>query len=498
MKAFNRYGNESSNEILISVRSIPQDFVLTSTADNPDLDKSFWINWTRSQYAQNYSIYLNDSLYRGGLTNNSYLIENLSVGDYEIHMKAFNRYGNESSNEILISVRSIPQDFVLISTADNPDLDKSFWINWTDSQYAQNYSIYLNDSLYREGLTNNSYWFSNLSFGEYRFKLTAFNRYGNESSNSVLIIIPPLPQPFTLTSTADNPDLDKSFWINWTDSQYAQNYSIYLNDSLYREGLTNNSYLIENLSVGDYEIHMKAFNRYGNESSNEILISIRSIPLEFNLTYESSLDWVILNWSKSSFAKNYSIYQNNTLIVSGISDSYTYLFSNLSEGIFVFSIFSFNDFGNMSSNIVNISIEYIPDPFSLTSSSDLDKSFWINWTSSQYAQNYSIYLNDSLYLEGLTNNSYRFKNLTKGDYNIYIKAIGYKQFSIKSNSIHISIEAKQTEGKKDDDFKKKPESNDFWIFFVLGLSILAICVIFLSLVNNLLKQRKRKNTFFQS
>jgi hypothetical protein len=91
--AFNQYGNLSSNVINITITNLPKDFILTSTADCPDLDGQFNLNWTESLYSENYSIYINDSLFMGGLTNLSYYLSNLTDGNYSFYIVAFNQYG---------------------------------------------------------------------------------------------------------------------------------------------------------------------------------------------------------------------------------------------------------------------------------------------------------------------------------------------------------------------------------------------------------------------
>ena len=264
-----------SDVIKITILLVPFPFTLNSTAGDPDLDGAFWLNWTISEHALNYSLYLDGLLLIAGLTNNSYFISGLTLGSYDFHVVAFNDHGNTSSNMITIEVDFKPQPFSLSSTASDPDLDGAFWLNWTTSVLAMNYSIYLNGDLLIERLINNSYYISGLLNGSYQYHVVAFNYYGNISSNVITIGVDFKPQPFSLSSTAGDPDLDGAFWLNWTTSELAMNYSIYLNGDLLIEGLNNNSYYISELSSGSYQYHVVAFNDHGNFTSNVIIIVVR-------------------------------------------------------------------------------------------------------------------------------------------------------------------------------------------------------------------------------
>jgi parallel beta-helix repeat protein len=86
------------------------------------------------------------------------------------------------------------------------------------------------------------------------------------------------PSLFTLDSNAGTPDIDGIFMLYWTASQYANNYSLYQNDTLIESGLIGNSYLIENSINGSYTFKVIAFNDIGNITSNEITVNIE-IPL---------------------------------------------------------------------------------------------------------------------------------------------------------------------------------------------------------------------------
>ena len=179
----------------------PLSFMLTSNAGSPDKDGRFILDWTESEFATSYSVYQNDTLTESGLKTNIYSMDVSTNGTYSYKIVAFNEFGNSSSNEIIVSVdiQSVPpSSFILTSNADNPDIDGDFSLQWTDSDYANHYSIYQNNSLIESGLKNRNYYMENYSSGIYVFKVISFNYYGNASSNEITvnIEIPPEPKPY--------------------------------------------------------------------------------------------------------------------------------------------------------------------------------------------------------------------------------------------------------------------------------------------------------------
>ncbi len=96
---------------------------------------------------------------------------------------------------------------------------------------------------------------------------------------------PEFPTSFTLTSNADTPDTDGILTLYWTNSEYANNYSLYQNDVLLVSGLTELYCSMKIHSNGSYSFKVIAFNNYGYTSSNEIIVDIE-IPVEPETTQD--------------------------------------------------------------------------------------------------------------------------------------------------------------------------------------------------------------------
>ena len=139
-----------------------------------------------------------------------------------------------------------------------------------------------------------------------------------------------------------------------------------------------------------------------------LLVKFIQIPGSFTLNTDAEspdIDGSFnLTWSESEGAINYSVYQHNstiteinnsiTLLSEGIT-GLVYPISGLNNGTYYYKIVAFNEFGNASSNCIQVIVERLPPGlFNLTTDADtpdIDGAFNLNWTVSENAVNYSIY-----------------------------------------------------------------------------------------------------------
>jgi len=216
-------------------------------------------------------------------------------GTYYYVVIAFNEYGNFTSNCISINIQIPPEVFTLTSDAGAPDTDGIFNLIWTDSNHADNYSIYVYDNyiteingsltLLADQIAVSPYSISGLTNGTNYYVVVAFNMYNNFTSNCISInvkIFP--PSSFILSSDAETPDTDGSFHLIWTDSIHADNYSIYVYDNYITEINISLTLLADQIAVSPYSISgltngtnyyvVVAYNKFSETISNSIKITV--------------------------------------------------------------------------------------------------------------------------------------------------------------------------------------------------------------------------------
>jgi branched-chain amino acid transport system substrate-binding protein len=286
---------------------LPRDFVLDSDADDPDRNGAFNLNWTNSVGADNYSLYMSNetityisekhTLLAEQSAISPFPISGLKTGEYYFVAIAYNETGQKFSNNLHITVQlPIPGNFTLSTTANDPDEKGAFNLTWTDSDGADNYSIYIYNQFITE--INNS--INNLAYqtaispfpvfgllnGIYYYIAVAYNGSGQTMSNCIKVTVQrPPPGDFDLDSDADDPDTNGAFNLIWTDSVGADNYSVYTHNQNITDinvvGITNLAYQtaispfpISGLIDGDYYYVVVAYNETGHTMAKCIHITV--------------------------------------------------------------------------------------------------------------------------------------------------------------------------------------------------------------------------------
>jgi len=192
--------------------AFPGAFALNSNAETPDIDGNFSLLWGTSAKADNYSVYSHSSyiteingsltLLADGITSTNLYLSGYSNGTYYFIVVANNTYGETLSNceEVIVAILKFPpEDFLLSSTAGNPDTDGTFDLDWTYSIGANSYSVYRHSSYITEIngsvtlLADEIYDFTLLcsaySDGTYYFIVVAHNDDGDTPSNCIVVTV---------------------------------------------------------------------------------------------------------------------------------------------------------------------------------------------------------------------------------------------------------------------------------------------------------------------
>ncbi|NVM31942.1 MAG: hypothetical protein HWN65_24090 [Candidatus Helarchaeota archaeon] len=295
-------GKSGTRLFLTKFNPLPDAFLLSHDATTPDIDGTYTVPWTESLGADNYTLYqsnspitaINSSVEKvvEGNTNRTIVFTSVTQGIYYYRVVAYNEYGNITSNLINITVQYPPGTFFLSHDADVPDKDGTVNFTWSPSQGADRYELYMNNSLYKDNITDTSYVVHNLDTNDYAVSVRAINDAGQRSSNEVVISIRRAPASFLLTTDASVPDTDGSFDLTWTKSFYAQYYVLYNSSTFISQinisvsvllnftpllDLPTYRYSLDGLHNGTYYYQIIAFNAYGNFTTECIHIPV-SIP----------------------------------------------------------------------------------------------------------------------------------------------------------------------------------------------------------------------------
>ena len=307
----------------------------------------------------------------------------------------------DNNNDLfLLKYSPFPDNFNLTSLEDMPDIDGNFTLSWSESLDAANYTLFLstnyiteiNENLTKiiDGYANYTYKVENLLEGTFYFKVVAFNEYGSTSSNCLKIRVKYIPTEFYLYDNMQDFITNGIINLTWTNSIGVDNYLVYVNNvfihdfqnkgTMISEDLIDNFFQIGNFTNGDYFFVIIANNEVGQTMSNCIKVKVRRAPFPFILTTDADqpdLDGNFdLIWTRSKFSQNYSIFYSKhfiselnesvEILYEGFKPSlvwptYRYDISNKGNGTYFFKIVAYNQYGNQSTNCVEVIINIPKD-----------------------------------------------------------------------------------------------------------------------------------------
>ena len=130
----------------------------------------------------------------------NWTLNGIETVNHTIVIEVKNMYGITQKELTITYISNLPGSFTLTSTADDPDPDGAFNLDWTASSLAENYSIYFHNSpitnsnindatLLSSGYTDLQYSISGLTNGTYYYAILAFNEYGQELSNCIFVVV---------------------------------------------------------------------------------------------------------------------------------------------------------------------------------------------------------------------------------------------------------------------------------------------------------------------
>ena len=308
---------------LTSPHALPGSFTLSSDASVPDSDGSFNLTWSSSVGATSYSIYYSNQPNLRRLVKiadsamGPFEISNLKTDEYYFVIVAHNFVGEELSNSLYVNVeRPCPKNFSLSTDSGYPDTNGQFNLIWSESEGADNYSVYAHYDYISEINYSHTvladqtgispYDISGLIEGLYYFVIEAHNETGKTLSNCLAMLVDyPSPGAFILTSNADIPDQDGKFNLTWTDSAGADNYSIYRHDgyiteinqsvTLIADQTGVSPYNISGLTSGDYYFIALSYNATGTTQSNNIYVSVQLPQEQYIPAYDIVLSVYIIS-----------------------------------------------------------------------------------------------------------------------------------------------------------------------------------------------------------
>lgn len=394
---FDQSGNNITSTIFVTIVDTTPP-VITASPVNETIDLStsgHTITWSAMDFfPSKYTVYDNNSVLYSGLwltDSETFNLDSLVLGLHNLTIVFNDTSGNFVSSTVWITTfRSDIIPPLILSSPSNmtyQDVSTGNSASWlaSDNIAPGNYILYVDGSTFVSGL-----WFNDtlltlnidgLSAGIHNLTIVFSDASNNNVTNTIWVTVvdttPPaiITHPTTTVFEVNAPNNN----ISWTaiDDQ-PDSYTLYINGTIYTSGSWQNATAViipfSGLSLGMYNFTIAFNDSTGNTAYNTVMVTIvtdTTAPQlsgisSLTIDYGSSGNNLTLNATDPNPA-TYEIYQNGTLIKSGVwtsNSSITLDLDSLQLYIGVYNItYQVSDsFGNVAYHTVIVTVQPIKTP----------------------------------------------------------------------------------------------------------------------------------------
>ncbi|WP_243449895.1 OmpL47-type beta-barrel domain-containing protein [Neobacillus terrae] len=421
------------------------------------------LTWSSVYAATGYNVYQiteGQLVFVGTTKTNSYSLNNQAEGQYSYIVSTLSTDGESgpcAPVDVNIVYPTMAAPSTLTSSIQNGN---DIVLNWGTAQYADKYNVYQISADGSKKLltstTSRTYTIQNASEGNYAFSVSAENNLYGESAAStpvdVNLVYPVMKEPTNLTFTITN---GNDVNLKWQAASYANSYLIYKvvdGQEIYATAVTTTNAVFANVPASDYEykIYSKS-DRFGT-SENGASVSLTVSPVTMSppstISYKlQNVNDVVLNWSASSYATGYKVYQINDgqRILKGTYTGTTVTYPNQSGGDYVYEVHSFSDrFGESELGTqvkLTVSTVTMNPPDNAAYKVQNLNDIVLTWNSAAYAESYKIYQivdGQRVLKSTVTGTTASFTNMPAGNYKYEITSYN-SRFGESETSSDVSL-----------------------------------------------------------
>jgi len=399
------------------------------------------LTWKQTENAASYKIYQvidGKKSLKATVSNTTATITNLPEGDNVFEVYAYNSRFGESVEGVAVSVKiaypKLAPPSELVQTTLNPS---SFTLSWNQAEYASSYRVYQlvnGEKVLKSNVSGTSVTYANIQPGTYKYEVYSYSTRFGESEEGTLLEVTlsgqVLAAPEGVTYTFSN---GNDLTLKWKSVQYANGYKIYKvldGEETLERTVTGTSVTLTQLPEGEFHYVIKAYSNLfgespvGGEVKDTLLFPEMAQPQNVTKTVTNGND-ITLKWNAVTYAKGYNIYQykdgEKELVrtVTGTSA----VFSNMSEGDYLYIIHSFSDrFGESAEGSTvefNLTWPIMQAPGNLTKTISNGNDITLKWNAVTYAKEYRVYQiseGEKTLVKKTTGTSASLTDMPEGDY----------------------------------------------------------------------------------
>ncbi|MBM6616302.1 OmpL47-type beta-barrel domain-containing protein [Bacillus suaedaesalsae] len=401
------------------------------------------LQWDSVQYAKEYKLYQivdGEKILKKTQSGTFFTLANMPEGDYTFEVYAYSSLLGESPEGSQVQVSIVhpemesPED-VTYKVQNGNDVV----LSWGTATYATSYKVYelINgEEVLKSTVTTKSVTYANQPEGDHSYIIRSVsNRFGESVDGTELkltLVHPKMEAPIGLTQTVL---LGNDIKLSWNASSYATGYNVYQiteeGKVLLRNLPNATTTTFVNMPEGNYQYEVHSYsNRFGeSEESSEISLDLVHPTMQAPENLVKSIvngNDIKLQWSASSYASGYKIYQvvdGEKILKTTVTGTF-YTFVNMPEGDYHYEVKSFSSRFGESAEGSDLSFELIHPimqaPKTVVNSIVNGNDIKLSWTASTYANGYHIYQvvdGEKIFKRTVNNTTTTtFTNMPEGDY----------------------------------------------------------------------------------
>ena len=435
-------GKTNSSTVTVNVDLTPPTITVISPKNNSEsiYNSSVVVEWnsTDNMGIDHFEVNVDGGGWTNVYLNTSITLENLTLYNHTVRIKAIDRAGNVRIISVVFSLNpSEPQ----LTSSNNNDSDiaimssDAIYLSWTiDGDYDHVELIIDNSTTINVGKQDH-YLLENLSEGMHNVTIRVVYPSGEYVDKTYRVMVDSSAPSIEITShTTTNND---SLVLSWNSSDNLSgidHYEILVGGSWrYIGNQTNYTLDLSGTADGMYLVIVRAFDRVGNYAQRYVIMIVDRTPPTLqvlnppNKTYISASNMTLaIDASDNLQVTMVRIYVNGTLVYEGEYKT-SYLLSGLLEGTNAIRI----ELLDVAHNSIEQTLVVYVDSKSptLTIISPLDgetisgSNITVRWTSSSDAQKYYVRLDDNGWIYVGQSTEYTFVDVPSGDHVVYVMAV---------------------------------------------------------------------------
>lgn len=372
-------GYAGIQESLVPAISEPQDIAYEAGTSGHE------ITWTISNFTPtSYDIYRNGGLLEygpwSGENQLAVEIDNLSPGTYNYTAVVHGSLQVTVSDTVFVTVEDTTcptMGHPLDISYEYGSIDHS--IIWTVSDiYPDEYTIYENGTVIMEDTWSSGSIIldiDGLSIARYNFTIVATDSSNNEAKDTVMVTVSDTTAPEVSAPT----DIEYEYGsagnsISWTISDpNPSTYSIIVGTDTIQSSTWSDGTItidIDDLDLGMHAYSIEVLDDYGNVATDTVIVTVvdTTAPIlnhPSDIVVDPAVPSVDVTWQPTDLLPfNYEIYQNGTLVASGIWESgenlsYTIL-TNLMPGRYNITVVVWDTSGNSDTDTLFVILQEVP------------------------------------------------------------------------------------------------------------------------------------------